>query len=87
MYLHLGGDTVVRKKDILAICDLDNASFSRHTRDFLRTAEQEGRVVNVTEELPKSFISCVGEDGKCIVYLSQLNSATLLRRAETIFSE
>ena len=87
MYLHVGGDVSVRTDRILTICDLDNASFSRHTRDFLRTAEQEGRVVNVTDELPKSFISCAGADGKCIVYLSQLNSATLLRRAEAIFSE
>ena len=83
MYLHLGGDTVVRTEDILAICDLDNASFSRHTRDMLKRAEKEGRVITVSEELPKSFVFCAAEDGKGRVYLSQLNSATLVRRAES----
>ena len=82
MYLHLGGDTVVLIRSILAICDLDNASYSRHTRDYLRRAEQEGRVVNAAEDLPKSFV-VAGKDGRETVYLSQLNSATLLRRAES----
>ena len=84
MYLHLGGDTVVLTGNILAICDLDNASFSRHTRAYLRRAEQEGRIVNVAEDLPKSFV-VTGKDGRETVYLSQLNSATLLRRAESGF--
>lgn len=81
MYLHLGGETVVRTEDILSICDLDNASYSRNTRDFLARAEKEGRVVSASEELPKSFVVTQETDGHR-VYLSQLNSATLVKRAE-----
>ena len=84
MYLHVGGDTVVLTGSILAICDLDNASFSHRTREYLRRAEQEGRVVNVAEDLPKSF-AVAEKNGRETVYLSQLNSATLLRRAESGF--
>ena len=84
MYLHLGGDVSVRTGDIVAVCDLDNASTSHLTRAFLRQAEREGRVVNVAEDLPKSFVVCAGEDGP-VIYLSQLNPATLLRRAESGF--
>ena len=83
MYLHLGGDTVVRTGDILFLCDLDTASYSRHTRDMLRKAEKEGRVVTVSEELPKSFVFCAGENGVRKVYLSQLNSATLVNRVNS----
>ncbi len=83
MYLHLGAETAVRTEDILAICDLDNTSASHITRSYLRAAEQAGEVVNVADDLPKSFVVCA-EGGKKRVYLSQLNTATLLKRAENI---
>ena len=83
MYLHLGAETAVRTEDILAICDLDNPSASHITRSYLRAAEQAGEVVNVADDLPKSFVVC-REDGKTRIYLSQLNTATLLKRAENI---
>ena len=83
MYLHLGAETAVRTEDILAICDLDNTSASHITRSYLRAAEQAGEVVNVAVDLPKSFVVCA-EGGKKRVYLSQLNTATLLKRAENI---
>lgn len=58
MYLHLGQDTVVRLDEIIGIFDIENASISRHTKRYLAHAEQKGRVVNVSSELPKSFIVC-----------------------------
>ena len=82
MYLHLGGDCSVRAEDIVAIFDLDNASASRYTRTFLRRVQQEGRVVNVTDDLPRSLVLCRGRDGER-AYLSLLSTATLLKRAES----
>ena len=83
MFLHIGGEVNIRTEEILTVCDLDNSTASHITRSFLRTAEEEGRVFNVAEDLPKSFILCA--DGS--VYLSQLNTATLLKRAENITYE
>ena len=80
MYLHLGQNTVVNDKTIVGVFDLDNSTVSRHTRDFLARAQREGRVVNVSRELPRSFILCV-ENGRETVYISQISTATLLRRA------
>ena len=82
MYLHLGQDTILRTKDILGIFDLDTASLSRHTRDFLARAQQEGRVVNVSVELPKSFIVTVRQPPT--VYISQISAATLKKRSGQI---
>ena len=80
MYLHLGQDTIVTTDRIVGVFDLDNTTVSKHTREFLARAQKEGRVVDVTSELPKSFIVC--EDGRIeTVYLSQISPATLLRRA------
>jgi hypothetical protein len=83
MYLHLGNGVVVRREDILAVCDLDNTSQSIITRKYLSRAEKAGQVVNVAElELPKSFVVCADGKGAQVVYLCQLNSSTLLKRSE-----
>ena len=53
MYLHAGRDTVIRTKSIVAVFDLDYASQNKDTLDFLKRAEKEKRLINVTDELPK----------------------------------
>ncbi len=78
MYLHIGGEADLRTEEILFICDMDNATASHITRTALTRAQEEGRLFDAADDLPKAFIVCA--DGS--VYLSQLNSATLLRRAE-----
>ena len=82
MYLHLGQDKVVPIKTIVGIFDLDNTSQSRITREYLAACQKAGQVVNVSEELPKSFVVCQ-EKGQKKVYISQLSSATLQKRALT----
>lgn len=83
MYLHLGKNTVVTQKSVICICDLDNTTSSYITRNYLTRAEKSGRVINVSDELPKSFVVCQ-EDGVQRVYLSQMASSTLLKRAEGV---
>jgi hypothetical protein len=83
MYLHLGQSMVVPFRDVIGIFDLDNASAAHLTRRFLKQAEREGRVVNVSDELPKSFALCKSPGEKPRIYISQLSSATLLKRAES----
>ena len=80
MYLHLGQDIIVNEREIVGVFDLDNSTISRHTRDFLSRAQKEGRVVNVSMELPKSFVVCE-KNGRETVYISQISTSTLLRRA------
>ena len=82
MYLHLGQSVVVRQKDVIGIFDLDNTTSSFRTRQFLEQAEREGRMVTVTDDLPKSFVVCQEPNGNAVIYLSQLSSATLRGRAE-----
>ncbi len=83
MYLHIGQDAVVRFSDIVGIFDIDTSSISPLTREFLANAQKEGRVVDVTPELPKSFILCrdgSGRQKQDAVYISQISSTTLLKR-------
>ena len=83
MYLHLGQNTVVRQSEIVGIFDMDTATISKNTRQFLADAQKGGRVFNVSMELPKSFVVCDHPYHAQIVYLSQLNTSTLKNRAES----
>ena len=80
MYLHLGEETVVRLRDVIGIFDLDETTVSRSTRLFLADAEKGGRVVNVSPELPRSFVVCADASGNETVYICQISAATLRKR-------
>ena len=84
MYLHLGQDVVVRTEEIIGIFDMDNATVSRASKRYLAMAEKAGRVVNITGELPKTFVVCGDKEGKITVYISQISSATLRKRTTFI---
>lgn len=80
MFLHLGQYTVIKIDDIVGIFDIDNTTVSKHTRNYLSEATKKGRVVNVSLELPKSFIVCKEKNGEETVYISQLAPQTLVKR-------
>ena len=81
MYLHVGQNVVVPMDSIIGIFDTDKTTQSYITRAFLSRAEKEGCIINVSEDLPNSFV-IVSVDGQFRVYLSQLSSATLFKRCE-----
>lgn len=83
MYINIGAATVLRTENIVGIFDIDNTTISARTRSYLNKAEKNGRIINVAEDIPKSFI-VVNEAGKNIVYLSQLSTSTLLKRTSYI---
>ena len=83
MYLHLGNDVVINTSNIVAMFDIDACTVSKKTRDFLAKAQKNGEVINVSYELPKSFVICI-DKGKTSVYISQLSTKTLSRRKLSI---
>lgn len=70
----------VRRSTIIGIFDLDNTSYSRHTRAFLAEAEKQGQVVDVSGALPKSFV-LTREFGMIRAYLTQFSAAALEKRS------
>lgn len=83
MYLHLGGDTAVNIKDIVAIMDMETTSTSKKTREFLRITQKNGEVISVNDELPKSYV-IISDKGKTKVFISPISSQTLLKRANNL---
>ena len=82
MYLHLGQNEIVPDRRIIGIFDLDKCSYEKRTREYLAAAEESGVVLDVSGALPKSFVVCDHPYHSQIVYLSQLNTSTLKKRAE-----
>ena len=82
MYLHLGQNIMVPEAAIIGIFDLDNTTWSFRTRRFLERAEQEGRVIAVGDDLPRSFVLTQEGDGPPTVYITALSAAALSARAE-----
>ncbi|MCQ2455619.1 MAG: DUF370 domain-containing protein [Clostridia bacterium] len=89
MFVHIGNDYIINDKEIIAVFDIDNSSISVKTRNFLSKAEKEGRIINISTDIPRSFIVCEPKEKeeKHIIYLSQLSSSTILKRIEKEIKE
>ena len=83
MYLHLGQSTVITTKDLIGIFDMDTTTVMKSSRDYLNKAEKAGQVVNVSYELPKSFVVCSQGNNSKKVYITQIAPSTLLKRAKS----
>jgi len=82
VYLHIGQETVVKYKDIIAIFNFENTSVSKITQEFLVQSSHQNQVVYSNDELPKSFIVAQHKKKKT-VYISSLSTATLVKRGNT----
>jgi extracellular matrix regulatory protein B len=83
MFLHIGGDIEVPKKNIIGIFDMETATISKVTKNYLKTEEENGNIKGISNELPRTFI-LVERDGKKQVFLSPISSSTLYKRTKKI---
>ena len=79
MYTHIGNDVVVQDQDIIGIFDMDTSTVKKVTMKYLQRIECENKLVNISDDLPKSFVVCQKSNVE-IVYLSNLNSGTLIKK-------
>ena len=81
MYLHAGGNVLVRKKDIIGIFDIDNMNTEETMKNFLRKAEKKGETCIAGDGLPKSFILVKGKKGEKVIF-STLDSQFIVKSGE-----
>jgi hypothetical protein len=79
MYFYLGGGTVTEKKNVIGVFDIENATLSKHTKSFLFEEEKNGRIINVSLEMPKSFVVCADENMEK-VFISHVSTGVLRER-------
>ena len=80
MYLHVGNGKTVKKKDVIGIFDLDSATVSKVTKDFVNRKEKEGDLEYDYSDLPRSFVLVDGEP--CKIVLSRISPQGLNIRVE-----
>ena len=78
-YLQLEKGESIDKSEIIGIFDMESASSSSATNDLFRRKEEEHGVVNVCNDLPKSFILCDGEYSDT-VYISGISTESIKKR-------
>ena len=82
MFLHIGNGKSVRKKDVIGIFDLDTATVSRITKDFISENQKKGNIIYTDSDLPRAFL-LLDEEGGVKVRLSRISTSGLKLRAET----
>lgn len=75
MYIHLGGEKVIRTSQIVAILDVSIEQASMFSRQFAADAQNNRKAEMIGEEAPKSIV--VTEER---VYYSPISTATLKKR-------
>ena len=82
MYLHIGNGKSVKKRDIIGIFDLDTATVSKITKDFINKSQRKGKLSYFDSDLPRAFL-LLDEDGDTKVRLSRISTAGLKIRLDS----
>ena len=77
--IHLGKNGTVHVKDIIGFFDLDGATESETSKNFLKRSEKEFKIVNLLYDLPKSFV-VTSENGEENVYMLSNSVETEIKR-------
>ncbi len=81
MFVNPGNDISIKKTEIIGIFNMDTATVSPVTKDFLKNAEKELKVVYAGKRMPESFV--VADNGISeSVYISSFTADTLVNRTE-----
>jgi len=78
MFLHIGEDTVILKKNIVAILNLNTVD-SEITNDYIKKRVDENRIKYITKESHQSVILVQHE--KYELYYSPISASTLGKRS------
>lgn len=81
MYLHVGNGKSIKKEKIIGIFDLDTATVSSVTKNYINRQQKLCRVDYADSDLPRSFLLTEDRDGARVV-LSRISTGGLLTRAE-----
>lgn len=76
MFLHLGADTVIPLRDVIAITDIKSVR-SGINDEFLKVMTEENMINDVSEGNAKSFVVT-----DKMVFLSAISSSTLKKRSQ-----
>ena len=78
MYIHLGGDVLIKKSKIVAMIDLHTVKEGKINKNFLSSIKDNKKYHSISENgKAKTLIITLGEN-----YLSPISSTTLYKRGD-----
>jgi hypothetical protein len=80
MFIHLGGEKIIRAAELIAIFDLSMEKTSKISKQFISHAEKEKKIETIGEEDSKSLVVTINK-----VYYSPISSSTLKKRANQLW--
>ncbi|CAN7144854.1 extracellular matrix regulator RemB [Paenibacillus qinlingensis] len=81
MFIHLGGEKIIRASELIAIFDISIEKSSKISKQFIQQALKDKRTEQIGEEDCKSLVVT-----KSKVYYSPISSTTLKKRANQLLT-
>jgi len=79
MFLHIGKDKVIEKKDLICIFDIESLEFNDKINNIIEKLEQEKNIIDISDNNRKTLI-LVNENNNIKGYISNISSTTLGKR-------
>ncbi|NGM81927.1 DUF370 domain-containing protein [Paenibacillus sp. 7124] len=79
MYIHLGGEKIIRSSELIAIFDISIEKSSKLSKQFVAAALNDKKLERIGEEEAKSIVVTQN-----IVYYSPISSSTLKKRSRML---
>lgn len=77
MYIHLGGDKIIRSSELVAIFDISIEKSSKISKQYVNYALKQKHIKMIGEEEAKSMIIT-----RNMIYYSPISSKTMEKRAK-----
>lgn len=81
MFIHLGGEKIIRASELIAIFDLSIEKSSKISKQFISHAVKEKKIEVIGEEESKSLVVTQSK-----VYYSPISSTTLKKRTHQLIT-
>lgn len=81
MYIHLGGEKIIRSSELIAIFDTSIEQSSKISKQFVEYAMQDKKIEAIGEEEAKSIVVTREK-----IYYSPISSTTLKKRANQLLT-
>lgn len=81
MFIHLGGEKIIRSSELIAIFDLSMGKSSKISKQYMAEAMKNKQIEIIGEEESKSLVLTQSK-----VYYSPISSMTLKKRAHQLLT-
>ena len=79
MFLHIGKDKVIEKKDLICVLDIESLKINDKINNILENLEKEKNIIDISDNNRKTLI-LVNENNNIKGYISNISSTTLGKR-------